>query len=285
MKRYASIAELLRDCPAAGDDPVLHGIPAYNATEGLDAAHLADIRRRRWLTASELASIYSWKEGGRNRHLREILGNAKGDTDGVQEITKEAMTHTDEYKRIAVLDRLHGVGIAVASTILTIIDPQTYGIIDRRVWRLLHEYGEVDHDPRGEELSLESWLDYLPKLRRWAAELGTSAREVERRLFDSEVDYDIGMTAASRQIKEHVMAPAYATDLDAILDQIDQLPDEQQEMLADILRGRRIDQERREIAQDAREALAHFRAGKLRASTADELIASLDKALTAPDSE
>ncbi len=287
MTQFASIVELLRSCPAAGDDPVLHGIPAYNATEGLDAAHLADIRQRRWLTTIELASIYAWKEGGRNRHLSDILGNAKADTDVVQELTKEAMTHTDEYKRIAILDRLHGVGIAVASTILTVIDPQAYGIIDRRVWRLLYEYGEVDHDPRGEELSLESWLDYLPKLRHWAAELGTSAREIERRLFDfdSIVDYDPGVTVSSRQIKEQVMPPVYATELDTILDQIDRLPAEQQEMLVEILHGRSIEHARRQIAEDAREALALFRAGKVRASSAEAVIASLDRALSEPDVE
>ena len=287
MKRYASIVELLRDFPTAGDDPVLHGIPAYRATAGLDAAQLAEIRQRRWLSASELASIYAWKEGGRSRHLRDILGNAKDDTDLVQELTREAMAHTDEYKRIAVLDRLQGVGIAIASAILTVIDPQAYGIIDRRVWRLLHEYGEVDHDPAGENLTLESWLDYLPKLRHWATELGASAREVERRLFDFDpaVSYDTGVTAPSRQMMEQVMATVYATDLDTILDQIARLSNEQQEILADILHRRMIEHERREIAEDAREALALFRAGKLRAASADEVIASLDRALSEPDVE
>ena len=287
MKRYASIVELLRDCPTAGDDPVLHGIPAYRATAGLDAAQLAEIRQRRWLSASELASIYAWKEGGRSRHLRDILGNAKDDTDLVQELTREAMAHTDEYKRIAVLDRLQGVGIAIASAILTVIDPQAYGIIDRRVWRLLHEYGEVDHDPAGENLTLESWLDYLPKVRQWATELGASAREVERRLFDFDpaVSYDTGVTAPSRQMMEQVMATVYATDLDTILDQIARLSNEQQEILADILHRRMIEHERREIAEDARAALALFRAGKLRAASADEVIASLDRALSEPDVE
>src|SRR5690606_25576790 len=79
MKRFTTIVELLRNCPAVGGDPVLRGIPAYRGTEGLSDVRLAEIRQRRWLTVSELASIYAWKEGGRNRHLRDILGNAKGD--------------------------------------------------------------------------------------------------------------------------------------------------------------------------------------------------------------
>lgn len=287
MKRFASIFELLRSLPATDDDPVLHGIPAYNATEGLDAAHLADIRQRRWLTAAELACIYAWKEGGRNRHLRDILDNAKGETDLVQQLTKEAMAHTDEYKRIAILDRLRGVGIAVASAILTVIDPQAYGIIDRRVWRLLHEYGEVDHGPDGENLTLESWLDFLPKLRHWAAELGISTREVERRLFayNTIASYDTHPALTARHLKEQMMTLSYTTELDTILDQIDRLPSEQQKMLADILHGRSIEQARRQIAEDAREALSLFRAGRLQARSADEVIASLNEALAEPGSE
>ncbi len=81
------------------------------------------------------------------------------------------------------------------------------------------------------------------------------------------------------------MTLSYTTELDTILDQIDRLPSEQQKMLADILHGRSIEQARRQIAEDAREALSLFRAGRLQARSADEVIASLNEALAEPDSE
>lgn len=73
--------------------------------------------------------------------------------------------------------------------------------------------------------------------------------------------------------------------LDSVLDQIDQLPLEQQDILADVLSRRRIEQARKQIAADARESLALFRAGKLQARPVDEVIASLEAALAEPDDE
>lgn len=69
------------------------------------------------------------------------------------------------------------------------------------------------------------------------------------------------------------------TTLDQALDAVNQLPPEQQEMLAEILRSRQIAQRRREIAQDAREAIEAFRTGKLTPQSADEAIAELRQSL------
>jgi hypothetical protein len=289
-QEFQSILELLRNQSATDNDPVYTGIPAYGEIEGLDAAHLAEMRRRRWLTTEELLAVYAWKEGGRNRRIQDIRRNLEGDVDFTKQLSVAAFASDEEYKRISILDRLHGVGIAVASVILTVLAPETYGIIDIRVWRLLYEYGEVDHDPEGRELTLESWLDYLPKVRHWAAELGVSAREVERRLFEYEpgmadvLSYDTSGMPPTAQLKESAATP-FMVHLDSVLDQIDQLPLEQQEILADVLYRRRVEQARKQIAADARESLALFHAGKLQARPVEEVIASLEAALAEPDDE
>lgn len=57
------------------------------------------------------------------------------------------------------------------------------------------------------------------------------------------------------------------------------LPREQQEMLVDILRSHQIEARWQEIAADARASIAAFRAGKLKAYTAEELIAELHQPL------
>lgn len=289
-QKFPSILELLRNQPAIDDDPVYTGIPAYGQIGGLDATHLAEMRRRRWLTTEELLAIYAWKEGGRNRRIQDLRRNLEGDVDFTKQLSVAAFASNEEYKRISILDRLHGVGIAVASVILTVLAPESYGIIDTRVWKLLYEYGEVDHDPEGKELTLESWLDYLPKVRQWAAELGVSTREVERRLFEYDSScadallYDTGDIQPTVQVKENA-APPLMVHLDSVLDQINQLPLEQQEVLVDVLRRRHIEQVRRQIAADARESIALFRAGKLQARPVEEVIASLEAALTEPDDE
>ena len=111
----------------------------------MDARQLAELRQARHLSREQLVEIYVWKEP-RRRQLAAILKNSEDD---VVRLTEGAFSASEEYKRISFLDHLQGVGIPVASAILAVHDPQSYGVIDRRVWRLLYQYGEVDYDPDG----------------------------------------------------------------------------------------------------------------------------------------
>ena len=63
--------------------------------------------------------------------------------------------------------------------------------------------------------------------------------------------------------------------LDQALEAVMQLPQEQQDMLIEILYHRQIQVRRAEIAHDAQESLAAFRAGKLPAQSASAVIAQL----------
>jgi hypothetical protein len=64
-----------------------------------------------------------------------------------------------------------------------------------------------------------------------------------------------------------------------VLDAVEQLTDEDQESLADIIRQRQIERRRDEIARDAKEAIAAYRAGLLPSYTAEEAIAELNRYL------
>jgi hypothetical protein len=63
--------------------------------------------------------------------------------------------------------------------------------------------------------------------------------------------------------------------LDQAIDAAMQLTPEQRAMLLDILQGRQIEARRNEIAQDAQESLAEFRAGVLKVTTAEYVIEKL----------
>ncbi len=63
--------------------------------------------------------------------------------------------------------------------------------------------------------------------------------------------------------------------LDQAIDTAMQLTLEQREMLLNILRGRQIEARRDEIAQDAKESLAQFRSGELKATTAQNIVEEL----------
>ena len=67
--------------------------------------------------------------------------------------------------------------------------------------------------------------------------------------------------------------------LDQAIDVAMQLPLEQREILLDVIRRRDIEARRQEIAWDAEESLAAFRAGELKPQSADEVIRELRRAL------
>jgi len=65
------------------------------------------------------------------------------------------------------------------------------------------------------------------------------------------------------------------TTLDQILDIVMELPEEQQEMLVDIVQHRRLEAQRKEIAKAASESLVAFHAGHLKPQPVDDIIAKL----------
>ncbi|WP_416672058.1 hypothetical protein [Egbenema bharatensis] len=71
--------------------------------------------------------------------------------------------------------------------------------------------------------------------------------------------------------------------LDQVLETALQLPYEQQEMLIKILQSRHYESRRAEIATDAQQSLADFRAGKFQVQTAEDIIATLEQSLDEPE--
>jgi hypothetical protein len=64
-----------------------------------------------------------------------------------------------------------------------------------------------------------------------------------------------------------------------VLDAVEHLTDEDQEAFAEIIRQRQIERRRDQIARDAKEAIADYRAGLLPSYTAEEAIAELNRYL------
>lgn len=67
--------------------------------------------------------------------------------------------------------------------------------------------------------------------------------------------------------------------LDDAIDAASCLPADQQQMLIEILRNRQIDARRQEIAEDAQQAVALFRQGKLVPQSAREVVSELHEGL------
>ena len=88
------------------------------------------LRKRGYLLKKEFVSIGNWKA---ERQKSRYESNTDED---VRNITKEMFEAADRDK-VKILDHFEGVGIPVASAILTIVYPKEYCIIDYRTWRTL----------------------------------------------------------------------------------------------------------------------------------------------------
>ena len=96
-----------------------------------------------------------------------------------------ALVSRSEERRLTALLRLKGVSVPMASATLTMLSPTRYGVIDIRVWQLLHAQGVVTRNAFGVGLSAGNWAQFLGVIRHFARKLRVKARDVERALFDA----------------------------------------------------------------------------------------------------
>jgi len=75
------------------------------------------------------------------------------------------------------------VSVPTASAILTLIEPRRYGVLDIRVWQLLHALGAVEACPAGRGFGAAHWEQFLRLLRAQARARRTTPRLVELTLF------------------------------------------------------------------------------------------------------
>ena len=140
---------------------------------------LRDARARGYLTRSELVAVCRWKSPRAIHHVRANSPKR------VRAATASALGTRSEPRRLESLLRLQGVSVPMASAVLTMIDPRRYGVIDIRVWQLLHARGAVTRNAAGVGLSAGNWRQFLAVIRHFARKLRVKARDVERALFDA----------------------------------------------------------------------------------------------------
>jgi hypothetical protein len=165
--RYRDIAALLAGEPILEDSPETRQL----------ILDLRVVRRRGYLTKSEFLAICRWKSPRAIRHY------VKNSPHRIRRQSALAFASRDERARFEALTALDGVGAPVASAILALTDPRRYGVIDIRVWQLLHDLGSVRTKPGGVGFTFNEWHAFLTTLRPHAKRLGVSVRTVEYTLF------------------------------------------------------------------------------------------------------
>jgi thermostable 8-oxoguanine DNA glycosylase len=166
--RYRNLAELLRrELSPDEDEP----------TEAL-LRELRHVKRAKQFSRSEFIKMCRWKSA------RAIHHYERNTPATIRRTSREVLRTRDERRRLALLTRLKGVSVPTASAILTLIDPERYGVIDIRAWQLLFRIGSVRKKPSGIGFRPAEWEEYLSILRDHARALGVPVRRVELTLFE-----------------------------------------------------------------------------------------------------
>jgi hypothetical protein len=117
-----------------------------------------------------LKSIVKWKSA-----RRATLVDDNTDSDIAVALQFAATPNTPEAMAVAVLTTLHGVGIPMASAILTAINPERYTVLD---FRALQSLG-VEQWPD----SIGFYVAYLNACRDLAQRHGKTLRNLDRALW------------------------------------------------------------------------------------------------------
>jgi hypothetical protein len=163
------------------------------ALEGLVRRHLADedegtlrlfrelrpARRRGYLTRSELEAVCRWKSPRAIWHVRANTHHA------IRRATSIVFTTRSETRRMDALLTLKGVSVPMASSALMLLFPRRYGVIDIRVWQLLHRAGAVRGNAAGVGLTAAHWHEFLAIVRGLGRTLRLTPRQVELALFEA----------------------------------------------------------------------------------------------------
>ena len=147
---------------------------------------LRPARLRGYLTKREFEEVCRWKSP---RSIGKVRLNTPH---RIRKATGAALLATSDLDRIQALVALQGVSVPTASAILTMLDPERYGVIDIRVWQLLHRLGVVESNPGGTNLTVAQWERFLALIRELASTFDVSARNIERTLFFVHREYQDG---------------------------------------------------------------------------------------------
>jgi thermostable 8-oxoguanine DNA glycosylase len=141
--------------------------------------------RAKKITREDLEQVVEWKFNempGRKKRIMSLI--AKNTDEKIRSMSNQffRITSNDDSYKVHTLNMVHGVGPALASTILTFVNPKDYGIFDIHVWREL--FGK---EPKG-LFRTANYLKVLAELRKIAKEHQLDVRVVEKALFKKNYD-------------------------------------------------------------------------------------------------
>lgn len=137
-----------------------------------------NFRKQGYLTPEEFFAIIIWK---RNASKTKIQRGIKKSGKKIPRITTAISRAKTLEQKLNILTSFSGIGISIASAILTVCYPKDFTIADYRACASLKDFGEmVDGNPT---VSPDAYFDYINLCKKLAKKHGLSLRDFDRVLW------------------------------------------------------------------------------------------------------
>ena len=153
-------------------------IKYYNLEQYLFDAATRHFKERNHLTPEDFLAIVIWK---RNASKTQVIRGIRSSGKTVQSLTEEIYRTGDREGKMKILLDIKGLGLAIASAILTVLYPEEFTVIDYRVINSLKALSiPIAGNPTN---SIEDYFSYLDSCKKEAKKHGLSLRDFDRALW------------------------------------------------------------------------------------------------------
>jgi len=144
-------------------------------------------RHDQTLSPYDFFAIVTWKSNRAKTKIRDGLAEAGKSPSALMREVSEARSAED---KVEVLLHVWGIGLAMASAILTVCYPEEFTVLDYRAWRTLQQ-ASVEGLPARYPMSAGEYLQYCQVCRLLAAQAGLSLRNLDRALWAKSWEDDL----------------------------------------------------------------------------------------------
>lgn len=138
-------------------------------------------RKNHALTAEEFFAIVIWK---RNPSKTKILQGIKKSKKTIHKITSEVFGTKKLEDKLKILTEILGIGVSMASAILTICYPDKFTVVDYHALASLKKFRKkINGNPTAKIYPYTAYFDYLYKCIELADRYNLSLRDFDRILW------------------------------------------------------------------------------------------------------
>jgi hypothetical protein len=145
------------------------------------------------LTAFDFYAIITWKANRTKTIVRDGLASRNLSP---TELMNRVRNIPDDPGKLQALDDVPGIGIPIASAILTVFYPKRFTVLDFRAWETLYDLKRVSSKTLPGDVE-GYFKKYLPECQRLASDWKMSLRELDVALWGWSQKKDLEKLAAT----------------------------------------------------------------------------------------